>query len=387
MTIRVTTTEEAAATEAAFDRAHAGRREPRRPAELLAELFDRQAAMVLGLCRSLLRNAHDAEDAAQQTFLSAYRSLLGGTRPRDPGAWIATIARNECRSRAQRRMREPLPLAESTNMAPVTPAEAADVEALRVALAQLPGQQRQAFVLREFSGLSYDELAAVLGVTVPAVESLLFRARRRLRASLRSTAAAALSFPAAMRDLVVQLFGSSPDGAGPATLAKLGSAPLLAKLASAGAGAALVTAGAVAIVPARHHQRLTMGPRVAARARPAPSRPALTAPRGKPTALVAKPIVRPAQRVSTPASKTEHETAPEARPGRTEIDRGDKRDVSVAPQTSDRNRREAVSPPAETSPESPGASSTGGGSDGPGAESDGGPSPVSGAGDSGDSSG
>ena len=44
----------------------------------------------------------------QQTFLSAYRSILGGRPPRDPAAWLATIARNECRGRAQARMREPL---------------------------------------------------------------------------------------------------------------------------------------------------------------------------------------------------------------------------------------------------------------------------------------
>ena len=74
------------------------------------ELFDEHSRMVYGLCRTLLRDPDDADDATQATFLSAYRSLLGGTVPLEPAAWLATIARNECRARARARMREPLPL-------------------------------------------------------------------------------------------------------------------------------------------------------------------------------------------------------------------------------------------------------------------------------------
>ena len=57
---------------------------------------------------SMLRDAHEADDALQQTFLSAYRSLLGGSVPRDAEAWVVTIARNECRARIRDRMATPL---------------------------------------------------------------------------------------------------------------------------------------------------------------------------------------------------------------------------------------------------------------------------------------
>ena len=137
----------------------------------------------------MLRDPDEAEDAAQQTFLSAYANLLGGTKPREPAPWLATIARNECRSRVQRRMREPLPevVPEAERSDPAfRAAQASDVESLRLALAGLPLQQRRAFLLREFTGLSYNELALALGVTQPAVESLLFRARRQLRGLLRA---------------------------------------------------------------------------------------------------------------------------------------------------------------------------------------------------------
>jgi RNA polymerase sigma factor (sigma-70 family) len=202
----------------------------------------------------MLRDRHEAEDAAQQTFLSAYAALLGGTVPREPASWLATIARNECRTRIEQRMRRPLPVADAYAETP-DPADeaarAADVESLRHALAELPRQQRRAFVLREFSGLSYDELAVALGVSEPAIESLLFRARRRLRGSLRAAAAAASSLPAGIRDLFAQLTASPPDA--PATVAKLGSAPLLAKLASVGSGAAFLTTGAAGVLPVTHH--------------------------------------------------------------------------------------------------------------------------------------
>ena len=86
---------------AAFDTPRAGR-----PGQgglrSTAELFEAHAARVLGICRGMLRNSHDAEDAAQQAFLSAYMSLAAGTPPREPAAWLATIARNEYRTRAQR---------------------------------------------------------------------------------------------------------------------------------------------------------------------------------------------------------------------------------------------------------------------------------------------
>jgi hypothetical protein len=162
-------------------------------------------------------------------------------------------------------MREPLPVANPLASVPAPePADAADVEALRLALVELPRQQRRAFLLREFSGLSYAELGIALGLSQPAVESLLFRARRGLRGALRTAAAAAVSFPATIRDSLAQLLSGDP--AGPATIAKLASLPLTAKLASLTAGTALVVAGAVEVAPARHHRAArATAPRPAAR--------------------------------------------------------------------------------------------------------------------------
>lgn len=203
--------------------------------------------MVTGLCRALLRDSVEAEDAAQQVFLSAHRSLLNGAEPREPAAWLATIARNECWARISGRMREPLPSAaaeevESTDDPVAEAIRRADLTALWPAIRALPQQQREALLLREFGGLRYDELAAALAVSEPAVESLLFRARTRLRAQLQ-TAYAAVTGGAWLESL--------------ARLLASGGAPALAtKAVALGLGAAAVTGTAV-VAPQMldHHPR------------------------------------------------------------------------------------------------------------------------------------
>ena len=160
------------------------------------QLYASHAALVRSVCRSLLRDRSEAEDAVQQTFLSAQRALVNGSSPRDEAAWLATIARHECLARVRARMREPLPLELELEMgdagsdahtAAVRRHEAVE---LREALAELPAQQRAAILLREVRGLSYQEVASSLSVTTAAVESLLFRARRSLQTRLREALAA-----------------------------------------------------------------------------------------------------------------------------------------------------------------------------------------------------
>src|SRR5581483_7795891 len=130
----------------------------------------------------LLRDRHESEDAAQQTFLSALRALRNGSEPREPEAWLGSIARNECLSRIRERMREPLPVLEHEvrdSGADVHRQAISNMNAVKLwqEIETLPEQQRDAFVLREFAGLSYGELAIALGLSEGAVESALFRAR------------------------------------------------------------------------------------------------------------------------------------------------------------------------------------------------------------------
>jgi RNA polymerase sigma-70 factor (ECF subfamily) len=257
-----------------------GRRRRRAAGERLSELFEQHGRMVYGICRLILRDPTEAEDAAQQTFLSAYRGLLAGQEPREPSAWLGTIARNECRGRLRRRSTEPLALV-SEPYGDETQREVsrhAEIEALSAALAELPAQQRDAIVLREFYGLSYAEVASALGVSGPAVESLIFRSRRRLQVELKPLRAAlgALIIPPSLRDSLEQALpgfgGGAGTGVGAAALAKLGTTSVAAKLAAG--TLVLGSLGTVAGLEAHPHARTPQRPRHSAR-QAAPARQGL----------------------------------------------------------------------------------------------------------------
>ncbi len=263
--------------------------------ERAAELFQEHGRMVYGLCRLLLRDPVEADDATQATFVSAFKSLLGGGAVREPAAWLGTIARNECRARSHARMREPLPLHDDDLGHVRGPHEEANrrmaVEEIREAIAELPEKQREAVVLRDLYGLRYDEVGAALGVSRPSVEALLFRARRSLRASLKPLASGALAVPIAVREGIAQAlpgFASSAAGqgglagsmtAGAASgglLAKLVAAPVAAKLAAV---VAVGAAGSAGVVGAERAARPDVAPLAAQRAPLVASRQQASPPR------------------------------------------------------------------------------------------------------------
>jgi RNA polymerase sigma factor (sigma-70 family) len=229
----------------------------------LGQLYTEHSRMVYGVCRMLLRDPNEAEDATQQVFLSAYRNLLTGTEVRDPAAWLGTIARNACRRRATARMREPLALADDPTRISSGMAETASVEEtalgreeaaeLYAELAVLPQKQREAIVLRDFYGLRYDEVAIALGTSRPAVEALLFRARRRLQRRLRpGLVAGVLVVPLAVQESIAYAVpGFASTAATPAAAAAAAAGvPLIAKLAAA--TAAVGIAGSAGVVAERN---------------------------------------------------------------------------------------------------------------------------------------
>jgi RNA polymerase sigma factor (sigma-70 family) len=132
---------------------------------------------------AVLRNPADAEDVTQTTFMNAYRAFKAGERPRKPQNWLITIAHNACRTRAVRASRRPreVPLDDVVAQLAVRDEEKPNVRELLRALGRLPFNQRAAITMRELEGRTYPEIAETLGVTVPAVEALLVRARRTMR--------------------------------------------------------------------------------------------------------------------------------------------------------------------------------------------------------------
>jgi RNA polymerase sigma-70 factor, ECF subfamily len=333
----------------------AGRRRKRAAGERLSELFEEHGRMVYGICRLILRDPVEAEDAAQQTFLSAYRGLLAGQQPREPSAWLGTIARNECRGRLRSRSTEPLALA-SEPSGDETQREVsrhAEIDALSSALAELPPQQRDAIVLREFYGLSYAEVASALGISGAAAESLIFRSRRRLRAELEPLRAAlgALVLPPTLRESLDQAlpgFGGAGagTGVGVAALTKLGTTSAAAKLAAG--TLALGTLGTVADLETHTHRHPPQRPAPAARPVAAAGRVGL--------AQLSPPAVQPVA-VAAHATETErHRGSGES--GSSGRDHGTETEPAETEHHSD------SSPPGTTT--SGGDDTSGGGSDGGG---------------------
>ena len=155
---------------------------------------------------ALLRNPADAEDVTQTTFLNAYRAWQRGEEIEKPRNWLIKIAHNVARTRfarSSRRVKE-VPLDDHLEQLAVPEEERPNVEGVLRALGRLPFNQRAALVMRELEGRSYVEIADTIGVSVPAVETLIFRARKSLRvraSALRSLATVPL--PSSL----AQLFG------------------------------------------------------------------------------------------------------------------------------------------------------------------------------------
>src|SRR5437867_1065658 len=154
-------------------------------AERAGALYQEYSDRILGYCLRRLPSREEAEDAVQHTFLNAFRGLRQGVVPRSDAAWLFKIAENVCRERrrsAWRRGRietvqDPEGLA---GLAAAPQPSHDELAGLADALAELPPNQQRAILLREWQGLSYREIAAQLGLTEAAVETLLFRARRSL---------------------------------------------------------------------------------------------------------------------------------------------------------------------------------------------------------------
>jgi RNA polymerase sigma-70 factor (ECF subfamily) len=177
------------------------------PADATRQLYERHSSRIFGFCLSRLGSREEAEDAVQTTFLNVQRGLGRGVVPEYELAWLFKIAQNVCHNRHQSARRRGR--VEATHdldalqdvIASPDRSPAVSIAELTHALGAIPTRQRRALLLREFEGYSYEEIATELGISVAAVETLLFRARRALAqqleqsgATLRTQRGAAASF-------------------------------------------------------------------------------------------------------------------------------------------------------------------------------------------------
>jgi len=166
-------------------------------AEAFTLLVERHQHWVIGVVAKMLGSPNEAEDLAQMVFVRVWKSASRWEPTAKFTTWLLTITRNLVFNEVRRRGRaRTVPLEESDDRPPrefadhraVSPAAAlANVElqeAIEAAIQSLAEQPRMALILRRYEAMSYEDIATVLGVTVPAVKSMLFRARTELRVRL-----------------------------------------------------------------------------------------------------------------------------------------------------------------------------------------------------------
>jgi RNA polymerase sigma-70 factor (ECF subfamily) len=161
------------------------------------QLIEKHQALVAGTVARMLGSNSDVEDIAQQVFIRVWKSARRYVPRAKFTTWLLKITRNlvfnELR-RTKRHAHVPLqsepgvedpPVKDETNLAPDTSLLEIELQrTIEEAILQLPETQRLALVLRRYEQMSYEQIAEVLDLSVPAVKSVLFRARSELRSRL-----------------------------------------------------------------------------------------------------------------------------------------------------------------------------------------------------------
>jgi len=161
------------------------------------ELIERHQSLVAGTVARMLGSNSEVEDIAQQVFIRVWKSAGRYTPRAKFTTWLLKITRNLVFNELRRTRRrayvpiqteseaEEIPLKDETSPMPdASLLENELQEAIEKAITELPERQRMALVLRRYEELNYEQIAEILDLSVPAVKSILFRARAELRARL-----------------------------------------------------------------------------------------------------------------------------------------------------------------------------------------------------------
>lgn len=166
-------------------------------------IHERYGARVRSVCRRMLSNGSDAEEAAQETFLRVYSALPHFNGRYQLGAWMSRVATNVCLDQLRSQKRRPSESTDPEQLASLPETihvdgpeqlfiASDDSRRIRKILEGLSPMHRAALSLREFEGMSYEDIAIALGMTDAQVKALLHRARKAFRRSWSSAGLAAL---------------------------------------------------------------------------------------------------------------------------------------------------------------------------------------------------
>ena len=164
----------------------------------LEQLIARHQALVSGTVARMLGSSSDVEDIAQQVFVRVWKSAARYVPTAKFTTWLLKITRNLVFNEMRRTKRhshvpiqpdpqnEEIPLPDQITRGPAESLLEAELQQkIEAAIESLPDKQRMAVVLRRYQDLSYEQIGEVLDLSVPAVKSILFRARTELRERLK----------------------------------------------------------------------------------------------------------------------------------------------------------------------------------------------------------
>jgi len=167
-------------------------------ADAFGELVEKHQKLVYNLALKMLGNQEDAEDAAQEAFIKAYRSIESFRGESKFSVWLYKLTNNVCLDMLRKRRESTVSLSVEDESGEDSEIEISDErfspdevyekkemrEALHKGLSELDEDFRSVLVLREMNGLSYDEIASALNLDPGTVKSRIFRARKKLCAIL-----------------------------------------------------------------------------------------------------------------------------------------------------------------------------------------------------------
>ncbi len=152
----------------------------------LAGLYERYYATMVWVAYSVLLDRGLAEDAAQQAFATAYHQLGRLRQPDRFGPWLATICRNTAQDMVRARRREAAWQKRAASEARLASGSDGFDEAVKDAVDNLPAMYREVVVLHYYSGMSYEEIESVLGISSDKVKGRLARARKQIQVHLEN---------------------------------------------------------------------------------------------------------------------------------------------------------------------------------------------------------
>ena len=162
-------------------------RAARNDPQALHALVDEHAQSLFAIANSMLRSPAEAEDIVQDTFLACFIGLKRFEGRSSVRTWLVSILLRQISEKRRRDQRRPKVAWDQAEAQPAKNEPATDAKLdLAAALATLSDDHRQVLTLREYGGLSYDQIAATLGLPRGTVESRLHRARQELAQRLKS---------------------------------------------------------------------------------------------------------------------------------------------------------------------------------------------------------